>query len=99
MRSRYSAYVEGALDYLRQSWHPSTRLDMSEPLQVRTWLGLKIVLTEEGTSDHETGVVEFVARYRDNGRGARLRETSRFIREGGRWYYLDGDITNQDGSG
>ncbi len=99
MRSRYSAYVEGARDYLRQSWHPSTRPNMSEPLQIRTWLGLKIVRAEAGSSDDETGVVEFVARYRDNGRGARLHETSRFIREGGRWYYLGGEIANRDGSG
>jgi len=36
--------------------------------------------------------VEFVARYRVGGRAVRLHETSRFVREGGRWFYVDGDI-------
>ena len=36
--------------------------------------------------------VEFVARYRVGGRAVRLHETSRFVREGGRWLYVDGDI-------
>ncbi|MDE2145681.1 MAG: hypothetical protein KGJ24_03220, partial [Burkholderiales bacterium] len=36
--------------------------------------------------------VEFVARSKQQGRAIRLHETSRFVREGGRWYYLDGDL-------
>jgi SEC-C motif-containing protein len=36
--------------------------------------------------------VEFVARYRVQGRAVRLHENSRFVREGGRWYYIDGDM-------
>ncbi|MBS0554808.1 MAG: hypothetical protein JSS47_20145, partial [Proteobacteria bacterium] len=35
---------------------------------------------------------EFVARFRVGGRAQRLHETSRFVREDGRWYYVDGDI-------
>jgi SEC-C motif-containing protein len=36
--------------------------------------------------------VEFKAYYRDgNGRGV-LHEVSRFARESGRWYYLDGEV-------
>lgn len=90
MRSRYCAYVEGGLEYLLQSWHPTTRPTIEEPLTARRWLGLKVIRVEGGTSDDDTGVVEFIARYRENGRGVRLSETSRFIREGGRWYYFDG---------
>jgi SEC-C motif-containing protein len=36
-------------------------------------------------------VVEFVARYRENGRGARMHEISRFVLEDGRWLYIDGE--------
>lgn len=90
MRSRYCAYVEGALDYLLQSWHPTTRPNVSEPFPARHWLGLRIIRIEAGASDDDTGVVEFIARYRENGRGVRLCETSRFVRDDGRWYYLDG---------
>jgi SEC-C motif-containing protein len=41
-------------------------------------------------ADHAT--VEFVARSKLGGRAHRLHETSRFVREGGRWYYVDGDV-------
>ena len=35
--------------------------------------------------------VEFVARYRMDGRAVRVHERSRFVRSGGRWFYLNGD--------
>ena len=58
------------------------------------WIGLKIIATEAGRADDIAGRVEFVARYKINGRAARLRENSRFVREQGRWFYLDG-VTDQ----
>ena len=88
MRSRYSAYVLGLADYLLATWHPSTapgELDLP-PLK---WLGLDL-RTARTTGD--AGVVEFVARCRDGGRARRLHEISRFVREAGRWYYIDGRI-------
>jgi SEC-C motif-containing protein len=42
--------------------------------------------------DDEHAVVEFVARSKLGGRAHRLHETSRFVREGGRWYYVGGDV-------
>ncbi len=90
MRSRYSAYVLELPDYLRDTWHPRTRL--AEPLRfgdgVR-WLGLDVRRHVQTDADHAT--VEFVARSKQGGRAARLHETSRFVREAGRWLYLDGD--------
>lgn len=90
MRSRYSAYVLGLGDYLRDTWHPSTRPD--EPLgfePAQRWLGLEVRRHVQADTDH--AVVEFVARSKQGGRAARLHESSRFVREGGRWFYLDGD--------
>ena len=90
MRSRYSAFVLGLADYLRATWHPSTRpaaLDFEPGTQ---WLGLE-VRRHRPTGD-DRAEVEFVARYRVGGRAVRLHETSRFVREGGRWFYVDGDI-------
>lgn len=87
MRSRYSAYVLGLEDYLLDTWHASTRpaaldLGLGPPPK---WLGLEVkARTETG----DTGTVEFVARCRVGGRAQRLHEISRFVREGGRWYYL-----------
>lgn len=91
MRSRYTAYVLGDVDYLQRTWHSSTRpseLDLEDGVK---WLGLKVVRTEGGEKD-ETGTVEFVARFKVGGKAHRLEEKSRFVREGGRWVYLDGDV-------
>lgn len=88
MRSRYSAYVLGLSNYLLATWHPRTR-PASLVLEPGRWLGLS-VRRHECTGD--TAVVEFVARYRVGGKGQRLHECSRFLREDGRWYYLDGDF-------
>ena len=86
MRSRYSAYVLGLIDYLVATWHPSTAPGDLE-LQPIKWLSLE-VLHAECISD--AGVVEFVARCKVNGRAERMHELSRFVREQGRWYYIDG---------
>jgi SEC-C motif domain protein len=43
----------------------------------------------------DQAMVEFIARYRlGGGRAERQHEVSRFVREQGRWYYVDGDIVN-----
>jgi SEC-C motif domain protein len=90
MRSRYAAFVCGRADYLRQTWHASTRpADLTlEPGQ--KWLGLE--LRSHRLTGENRAEVEFVARSRVQGRGVRLHETSRFVREGGRWFYIDGDM-------
>jgi SEC-C motif-containing protein len=92
MRSRYVAYVRGDTPYLLATWHPDTRpahLDLNEP-PVPRWLGLKVVRHEVPAPDQAR--VEFVARYKIGGRAFRLHETSRFLRQDGRWYYVDGEL-------
>ena len=87
MRSRYSAYVLGRIDYLLATWHPSTAPGDLE-LQPVKWLGLEV---RHSATTGDAGVVEFVARCRNSlGRGERMHELSRFVREQGRWYYIDG---------
>jgi len=91
MRSRYTAYTLMQEDYLLVTWHPSTRpemLGLSEDAP-RKWLGLTI--KNRGQSDNEHAIVEFVARYKINGRAHRLHEISRFLYENKQWFYLDGD--------
>jgi len=85
MRSRYSAYVLGLTDYLKTTWHPSTcpaNLDLNESPAPK-WMGLDI---KKATATQ----VEFVARYKLNGRAHKLHELSDFVQEEGRWYYLAG---------
>ena len=88
MRSRYSAFVRGDVAHLVATWHASTRpakLDLDPDVK---WLGLDVRAHRTVDADHAE--VEFVARSRRAGRGQRLHERSRFVREGGRWYYVDG---------
>ncbi|WP_251439495.1 YchJ family protein [Microbacterium sp. USTB-Y] len=93
MRSRYTAFAIGDTEYLRLSWHPSTRptrLDLDEDVR---WLRLDIIARSSGGPFDTEGVVEFEAIHRSAaGRGV-LRERSRFLRESGHWYYLDGDVS------
>ena len=90
MRSRYSAFVLKRADYLLATWHASTRPADVSPDDGTKWLGLEVRRHTVVAADHAQ--VEFVARYRLAGRGARIHELSRFILETGRWYYLDGDL-------
>ncbi len=91
MRSRYSAYVLGLADYLRDTWHAGTRpVEAIEFEPGLRWLGLEVRRHRMINDDHAE--VEFVARSKLGGRAHRLHETSRFRREGGRWFYVDGDL-------
>ena len=92
MRSRYTAYTLAREDYLLATWHHSVR---PTSLELATgphskWLELEVKRHEQLDSDH--AVVEFVARYKVNGRAHRLHEVSRFVRDAGRWFYVDGDV-------
>lgn len=95
MRSRYSAYVLLLEPYLLATWHSRTRpplLDLASD-EKSQWLGLAVKRHE--TTGADSAIVEFVARYKIAGRAYRLHETSRFLREDGRWYYVDGDIDDE----
>ncbi len=89
MRSRYTAFATERADYLLATWHASTRPAVLDFDTGARWLGLD-VRRHEGGADDAAAVVEFVARYRVGGRAVRLHETSRFVREGGRWFYVEG---------
>lgn len=90
MRSRYAAYVLELAPYLLATWHASTRpaeIVFDEPRP--KWLGLQVLRHQ---AEEDSAVVEFVARYRVGGRAERMREVSHFVREDGRWFYVQGDF-------
>ena len=107
MRSRYSAYALRNEAYLRATWHASTLpagpiVDPDEKLQ---WLGLKVKSAlrlrqrKVNTPEHpDQDTVEFLARFRINGRAHRLHEISNYVREPEvagatpRWFYVDGSF-------
>lgn len=98
MRSRYSAYVVGDASYLFESWHPQTRPEHIEvgPTSGPGWIGLKIIDQKRGNPDDSEGTVEFIVRYKINGKAHRMHETSRFRKEDDRWYYVDGKFDKED---
>ena len=89
MRSRYAAYTKRDEAYLLATWHPSTRptsLDLAADTETK-WIGLDVKRVE--VTGPDSALVEFVARYKVGGRAQRLHETSRFVREQGRWFYVE----------
>ena len=89
MRSRYSAFALERADYLLATWHSSTRPASLDFDAGAKWLGLEV--REHKVTGADAAEVEFVARYRVDGRAVRLHERSRFVREDDRWFYVDGE--------
>jgi SEC-C motif-containing protein len=91
MRSRYSAYVLCNEQYLLATWHPSTRPDSIPFSKNQKWLGLSVI--DMSVTGDASAEVEFIARSRvSNAAAVRQHERSRFVREGGRWFYVAGDL-------
>lgn len=92
MRSRFAAFKAGDAAWLLATWHPSTRPDGLDLADNPRWRGLQIVDTVAGGEDDVDGVVEFRATYLADDALGILHERSRFVREDGRWFYVDGVI-------
>jgi SEC-C motif-containing protein len=91
MRSRYVAFVRRNERYVLETWHASTRPQSVEFIPNQKWLGLSIV--DAPPAGEARGEVEFIARYRvGGGSAARLHERSRFVKEEGRWFYVEGEF-------
>jgi SEC-C motif-containing protein len=88
MRSRYSAFVLSRGDYLKKTWLDTTcPSGLSFEPNVK-WLGLEVRAHRlTGPANAE---VEFVALSRLKGQPTRLHELSRFVKDNGRWFYVDG---------
>ncbi|GAA3761371.1 YchJ family protein [Microbacterium kribbense] len=92
MRSRFDAFRRGDAAWLLRTWHPSTRPVALDLTGNPRWRGLQIVDVVDGGAGDDTGIVEFRAtHFADEGIGI-LHERSRFVRQDGRWFYLDGEI-------
>ncbi|HEX7552383.1 MAG TPA: YchJ family metal-binding protein [Geothrix sp.] len=95
MRSRFSAYALGKVDYLIGTRPEAKRADESRE-ELATYckavscVGLKIIAKDKGGKDDDAGVVTFHASLQTNGRRSLHIETSTFARENGRWVYVDG---------
>ena len=101
MRARYTAYVLHDNAFIVATWHPTTRPAMveTEPDPQTRWLGLEVkrhAQSAEPAETADTATVEFVARFKTGGRAQRLHEVSRFVREAGLWWYVDGSFPKEE---
>lgn len=95
MRSRFDAYRRGDVAWILRTWHLSTRpasLDLGDGPR---WRGLQIVDAVRGGAADGDGVVEFRATFLTAQGLGILHERSRFVREDGRWLYVDGDVREE----
>ena len=96
MRSRYSAFARSEIGYIVRTVHPSARHEVNED-DIRNWsersewLNLHIASTEKGGPDDTEGVVEFIAKYKDQGQLQVYHEVGTFQKEDGLWYFVDGE--------
>jgi SEC-C motif-containing protein len=89
MRSRYTAFALGDADYLVRTWHLRTRPEDVALDDGTVWEGLVV---EEAVEDGDAATVTFRASWRRDAERGVLAERSRFVRRGGRWVYVDGDV-------
>jgi SEC-C motif-containing protein len=94
MRSRYSAYVLGLVDYLLDTTLPVQkssldRASISQWSAQSTWLGLEVESAELLGGKPEHAFVTFTARWHDATGEHSHRERSAFVQNLGRWYFID----------
>ncbi len=94
MRSRYSAYATGKVDYIAETHNPATRDTMDEEAarqwsKQAAWEGLEV---HDTSTDGDQGKVEFTAHYSVKGQKLTHHELAFFKKIGGRWLYHDGEM-------
>lgn len=98
MRSRYTAYALGKVDYILATWAQQTKAavnahDLALSCQQTEYLGLKIIAKKAGTRKANQGQVEFEVKFKTAGKLQTHKEVSNFIKTADHWYYVDGDVT------
>jgi SEC-C motif-containing protein len=94
LRSRYTAFTRGDVDYILNTHHSKTRSDVKREeiedwSKSSEWLGLKIVQKEGGEEKDNQGSIVFCAGYRADGKVNEHWEQSLFEKEEGEWRFLD----------
>ena len=105
MRSRYTAYTQANVDYIKSTLAPESQLDFDAASTQKwakqsKWLGLKIHSASGGPNDKK-GTVEFTATYKEKNQTLEHHEVSQFRKnEAGHWLFLSGDAhTHKEGEG
>jgi SEC-C motif domain protein len=100
MRSRYSAYVKVETDYIFETTHPKHREGYDaegtkEWAESAEWEGLEIISAKNGGPDDDTGEIEFIARFSENGEPRVHHERALFKKEASGWLFTDGKAAGQ----
>jgi SEC-C motif-containing protein len=101
MRSRFTAYFIHQVEYIYNTTHFKTRQKTSlNEIEIwskeNKWTKLEIVRVEKGSVNDHIGKVEFKAHFIDRvGTPQIHHEKSDFVKENGKWFYLDGVINPQ----
>ena len=100
MRARFTAHCQRNYSFLVESIHPEHRGDVSEEAIAQwashvNWVGLDVHSATPGATDDE-GMVAFTAHFTIKDRPQELREDASFVREEGRWFYVDGHVHSQE---
>lgn len=94
MRARYEAFTKGDIDFIVGTNDPATLKGLDVETTKKwalesTWLGFEILKTEAGQVDDEEGIVEFTAKFIEDGKEYTHHEKSKFTKINGIWYYTD----------
>lgn len=97
MRSRYTAYAMGAIDYLYQTSSERVRKEFDAEgskkwAQSAEWTGIKIIQTTGGGAQDESGVIEFLAHYKVKESDFNHHERAEFEKHDGGWVFMDGNM-------
>ena len=98
MRSRYTAYVTGAVDYLVTTRHPDflasdeAKNISAWMMDVTSWDKLEILITDKGEKSDAIGHVAFNVFFHQGSRADSFYECSRFSKLNGRWVYETAEL-------
>jgi len=95
MRSRYTAHTKADIDYIVATWDPNIAKSLNAAetkawAERCEWLGLQITDKDKGMESDNSGIVEFIATYKFEGKEQQIHERSQFIKDHDRWLYVKG---------
>ena len=96
MRSRYTAFCQGDVDYLIATHHPDKqakdeRKQLENSIKKTSWLGLNVIDASRVQKHSKVAFVEFMAVFKTD-EIHQLHERSKFIKIDGKWFYTEGEI-------
>lgn len=94
MRSRYAAFVTGNVDYIMNSHHPETvkqidRAGIEDWSKNAVWQSLDVISVENDGEDSDEAVVEFLAKYVQEGKNYQHHEVALFKKNEADWFFYD----------